>query len=60
MAHMGKVIVVNPTSRTAAERLGFEPAPSMQAAIGMATDFVGRNPTMYYFHCPPVIMCSVG
>jgi len=60
MAHMGKVIVVNPTSRTAAQRLGFEPAPSMQAAIGMATDFVSRNPIMYYFHCPPIIMCSVG
>jgi len=60
MAHLGKVIVVNPTSRTAAERLGFEIAPTLETAIGVATDFVGRRPIMYYFHCPPIIMCSVG
>ncbi len=60
MAHMGKVIVVNPASQTAASRLGFTAAPTMDAAIGMATDFVGRNPIMYYFHCPPIIMCAVG
>lgn len=60
MAHMGKVIAVAPRSEMAARRVGFEVAPSMEAAIGMAGDIVGRPSKMYYFHCPPLMMCSVG
>ena len=59
MTHMGKVIAVNPTSETAARRVGFDVAPSMDAAIEMAKDFVGRDPKICYFHCPPVAMCSL-
>ena len=60
MAHLGKVIAVRPKSEAAARRLGFDAAPSMGAAIGLARDFVGGSqPRMYYYHCPPVIMCSL-
>jgi hypothetical protein len=51
MAHMGKVIVVRPKSRLA--------APSMDAAIGMARDFAGRDASLCYFHCPPIIMATL-
>jgi len=59
MAHMGKVIVVRPRSGRAAQRIGFESAPSMDAAIGMAKDFVGGQARIYYYHCPPIIMCAL-
>lgn len=59
MAHMGKVIVVRPKSELAAKRVGFEIAPSMDAAIGMAKDFVGGSASISYFHCPPLMMCAV-
>ncbi|MCH7704250.1 MAG: DUF2088 domain-containing protein [Planctomycetes bacterium] len=59
MAHLGKLIVVQPSSELSAQRLGFDSAPSMTAAIGMATDFVGAQPKVYYYHCPPIIMCSL-
>ena len=59
MAHLGKVIVVNPRSESAALRLGFERAKSMDAAIGMAKEFVGGQPSIAYYHCPPLIMCKL-
>ena len=59
MAHLGKVIVVNPKSNPAAKRIGFDSAPSMEAAIGMARDFVGADARISYFHCPPLIMCRL-
>ena len=59
MAHLGKLIVVQPSSELSAQRLGFDSASSMAAAIGMATDFVGAQPKVYYYHCPPIIMCSL-
>lgn len=59
MAHLGKVIAVAPKSEMAARRIGFDIAPSMDAAIGMARDFVGAHPKIYYYHCPPIIMCSL-
>lgn len=59
MAHMGKIIVVNPTSHAAAERLGFSTARTMSQAIGMAQDFVGASASTSYFHCPPLIMCKL-
>jgi hypothetical protein len=58
-AHIGKVFAVNPKSETAARRLGYEIAPSIDAALGMAGDFVGQGARVCYFHCPPVIMCDV-
>ncbi len=59
MAHLGKVIVVNPKSNPAARRMGFDSAPSMEAAIGLARDFVGADARISYFHCPPLIMCRL-
>lgn len=59
MAHMGKVIAVRPKSRLVAERLGFDMAPSMDAAIGMARDFTGQGASLCYFHCPPIIMATL-
>jgi hypothetical protein len=59
MAHLGKVITVAPKSEEAARRIGFDVAPSMAAAVGLATDFVGGRPNICYYHCPPIIMCSL-
>lgn len=59
-AHLGKVFSVKPASESAARRLGFEIAPSLERAIGAATDFVGKNPKVCYFHCPPIIVTDVG
>ncbi len=58
MDHLGKVIAVAPKSSLAARRLGFDIAPTMDAAIGLAREFVSTSdPLMYYFHCPPVMRC---
>jgi hypothetical protein len=56
MSHMGKVIAVAPRSPEAARRIGFEPAKSMDTAIGMARDFVGQDAQITYLHCPPIVM----
>jgi hypothetical protein len=58
-AHLGKIVVVSPRSHEAARRIGFDIAPTMDAAIGMARDFVGASASMCYFHCPPMIMCKL-
>jgi lactate racemase-like protein len=62
MAHMGKVISVNPQSPESARRIGFDTAPSMNTAIDQAKEFLGLPGTqakITYFHCPPVLMCNV-
>lgn len=58
-AHMGKMIAVAPKSELAARRVGFEVAPSMDAAIALAREYVGGDPRIGYFHCPPISMCSL-
>ncbi len=58
-AHVGKVIAVNPSSTLAANRLGYDIAPTLDAAIGLAKDFAGQNARLMYFHCPPVFMCDL-
>jgi len=58
-AHLGKVIAVAPDSEPAARRLGYDIAPSFDAAVGLAHDFAGSGARMCYFHCPPIIMCDV-
>jgi len=55
-AHVGKVIAVNPASRLAATRLGYDIAPSLSTAIGEAKDFAGQDAKVMYFHCPPIFM----
>jgi hypothetical protein len=58
-AHVGRVIAVNPVSPEATGRLGYDIAPSLPTALGMARDFVGGAPKVYYFHCPPIMLCDV-
>jgi hypothetical protein len=59
MDHLGRVIAVNPVSERAAKRIGFDVAPSLEAAIARARELVGRDAQITYFHCPPIIMCDV-
>jgi hypothetical protein len=59
MDHLGKVIAVDPVSRRAAERIGFEAAPTLESALAQAKEFAGRDAQITYFHCPPVLMCEM-
>jgi hypothetical protein len=58
MQHCGKVIVVGGEARSV-RRLGFTPASSMDDALEIASDVVGRNATITHFHTPPVMMADV-
>lgn len=59
MDHLGRVIAVNPVSERAAKRIGFDVAPSLDSAVAQATELVGRDAQITYFHCPPIIMCDL-
>ena len=43
----------------AVRRLGFMPASSLADALEMASDVVGRHPTITHYHNPPVLMADV-
>jgi hypothetical protein len=58
LAHLGRVIVVGGDAR-AVRRLGFHPASTMQDALEMAGDVVGRQPTITHLHNPPILMADV-
>lgn len=58
MAWCGKVIAV-PGDAMVAGRLGFDVAPTIQAALDKAKDAVGPNPSVTCFHYPPVFLCDV-
>ncbi len=58
LAHLGRVIVVGGNPR-AVRRLGFMPASSLADALEMASDVVGRHPTITHYHNPPVLMADV-
>jgi lactate racemase len=58
LAHTGKVIVVGGDPR-AVRRLGFSPASTLQDALEIAEDVVGRNPTITHLHNPPLVMADV-
>ncbi len=58
-AHVGRVIAVNPKSQMAAGRLGYEIAPSLDTALGMARDGEGADARVCYFHCPPILMSDI-
>jgi hypothetical protein len=56
--HAGKVIIVGgdpPTVR----RLGFTPASTMDDALEIAGDVVGRSPTITHLHVPAVLVADV-
>ena len=58
LEHLGGVIVVG-GERAAVRRLGFKPASSMADALEMASDVVGRDPSITHLHSPPLLMAQV-
>ncbi len=58
LEHLGAVIVVG-GDRAAVRRLGFKPASSMADALEMASDVVGRDPSLTHLHTPPVMLADV-
>jgi Lactate racemase N-terminal domain len=56
--HAGKVIVVGGETR-AVRRLGFTAASTLDDALEMAEDVVGRDPTVTHLHNPPLVMADV-
>ena len=57
-AWCGKVIAV-PGNEFVAGRLGFGHAPTVRDAIEQAKDVVGPNPSITYYHWPPLFLCDV-
>ncbi len=58
LQHAGKVIIVGgdpPTVR----RLGFTPASTMDDAFEIASDVVGRSPTISHLHVPALLVADV-
>jgi hypothetical protein len=58
MAHAGKVIIVGGEARSV-RRLGFTAASTLQDALEMAEDVVGRDATITHAHNPPLVMADV-
>ncbi|HLM96226.1 MAG TPA: lactate racemase domain-containing protein [Acidimicrobiales bacterium] len=58
LEHVGAVIIVG-GDRAAVRRLGFKPASSMADALEMASDVVGRDPSITHLHSPPLLMADV-
>ncbi len=58
LEHLGKVIVVGGDPRSV-HRLGFSPASTLQDALEMAEDVVGRHPTLTHIHNPPIFLADV-
>ncbi|HVE45425.1 MAG TPA: lactate racemase domain-containing protein [Acidimicrobiales bacterium] len=58
LSHLGGVIVVGGDVK-AVRRMGFKPASTMQDALEMAGDVVGRDPSITYLHAPPLLMADV-
>jgi hypothetical protein len=58
LQHVGQVIIVGGDTR-AVRRLGFKPASTLQDALEMASDVVGRDATITHLHNPPILMADV-
>jgi hypothetical protein len=56
--HLGRVIIVGGDT-AAVRRLGFQPATTLQDALEMASDVVGRDASITHFHNPPMLMADV-
>jgi hypothetical protein len=52
-------VVVLGGDAKAVRRLGFMPASTLDDALEMAADVVGRDATITHFHAPPVLMADV-
>lgn len=58
--HVGRTIAIAPDSDFATRTIGYESAPTLDAAIADAKTFLGNNdPQITYFHCPPVVQVDV-
>ena len=58
LEHVGGVIIVGGDPR-AVHRMGFKRASTLRDALEMATDIVGRDPSITHFHCPPMMIADV-
>jgi Lactate racemase N-terminal domain len=58
LEHVGEVIFVG-GDRDACRRMGFGRADTMLDALEMAEQFVGRDPSITHFGCPPLFYCEV-
>lgn len=56
--YAGSVIIVG-GDRKAVRRMGFRPATTMADALEMAEDKVGRDPSITYLRCPPIMLPHV-
>jgi hypothetical protein len=57
--YLGRVICVAPESPETAQRLGWDTAATLDDAIEMSRDTVGRSPSLTVYHCPPLFLCDV-
>ncbi len=58
LQHVGRVIVVGGKPKTV-RRLGFVPASTLDDALELAGDVVGRQPTITHLHLPPLLLADV-
>ncbi len=58
MQHCGKVIIVGGNAK-AVRRLGFVPASTLNDALEIASDVVGRSPTITHLKTPPLMIADV-
>jgi hypothetical protein len=58
LEHVGAVIIVG-GDPGAVRRLGFKAATTMADALEMASDVVGRDPSITHLHSPPLLMSDV-
>ncbi len=56
--YLGDVIVVG-GNRRACERMGYRAATTFKDALEMASETVGRSPSITYFHMPPYLIADV-
>jgi hypothetical protein len=58
LKHTGKVIIVGGDAATV-RKLGFTPASTMNDALEIASDTVGRHPTITHVKTPPLLLADV-
>ncbi|MGH9181611.1 MAG: lactate racemase domain-containing protein, partial [Acidimicrobiales bacterium] len=58
LQHLGGVIVVGGEAKSV-RRLGFKPASTLHDALEMASDVVGRDPSITHLHTPPLLIADV-
>jgi hypothetical protein len=58
MQHTAKTIIVGGHPATV-RRLGFTPASTLDDAFEIASDVVGRSPTITHFHAPSIMVADV-